>query len=109
MFEHSSGPCMMFSDSSRPQNCSKIFNSNNDFQIEVLALLKLYGFCNKSFRKDEPLTLFQYICHHLWVGLLLHPANPPKNDVKYVEKVFNWSEVHLSEMTYKIHTLRAQH
>ena len=27
-------------------------------------------------------------------------------DDKYVEKVFNWAEVHLSEMTcYKIHTL----
>ena len=39
---------------------------------------------------------FEHICHHFWVGLLLHP---PK-------KVFNWSEVHLSEMTcYKIHTL----
>ena len=33
-------------------------------------------------------------------------ANPPKSEDKYVEKVFNWSEVHLSEMTcYKIHTL----
>ena len=48
-------------------------------------------FVTKSFRKDEP---------------LLHSANPPKSDDKYVEKVFNWSEVHLSEMTcYKIHTL----
>ena len=35
-----------------------------------------------------------------------HPANRPKSEDKYVEKVFNWSEVHLSEMTfYKIHTL----
>ena len=34
--------------------------------------------------------------------------DPPKSEDKYVEKVFNWSEVHLSEMTcYKIHTLRA--
>ena len=33
-------------------------------------------------------------------------ANPPKSEDKYVEKVFNWSKVHLSEMTcYKIHTL----
>jgi hypothetical protein len=33
-------------------------------------------------------------------------ANPPKSDDKYAQKVFNWSEVHLSEMTsYKIHTL----
>ena len=30
----------------------------------------------------------------------------PVIEEKYVEKVFNWSEVHLSEMTcYKIHTL----
>ena len=33
-------------------------------------------------------------------------AITPKSDEKYVVKVFNWSEVHLSEMTcYKIHTL----
>ena len=43
-----------------------------------------YGFCNKS----------------------LHSANPPKSEDKYDEKVFNWSEGHLSEMAcYKIHTL----
>ena len=36
----------------------------------------------------------------------MHPANPPKSEDKYVEKVFNWSEFHSSEMTcYKIHTL----
>ena len=68
-----------------------------------------YGFCNKSFWKDKPLTswtLFQHICPHFWVGLLGAIANPPKSEDKYVEKVFNWSEVHLSEMTcYKIHTL----
>ena len=32
-----------------------------------------YGFCNRSFRKDEPLssrTLFQHICPHFWLGLL---------------------------------------
>ena len=47
-----------------------------------------------------------HICHPLWVGLLLHPANPPKSDDKYVEKVLNCSEVHLSELTcYKIHSL----
>jgi hypothetical protein len=34
-------------------------------------------------------------------------AITPKSEDKYVEKVFNWSEVHLSEMTCsKIHTLR---
>ena len=49
------------------------------------------NFVTKSFRKDEH---------------LLHSADPPKSDDKYVEKVFNWSEVHLSEVTsYKIHTL----
>ena len=38
--------------------------------------------------------------------MLLHPANPPKSDDKYVEKVLNCSEVHLSELTcYKIHSL----
>ena len=32
--------------------------------------------------------------------------HPPKSDDKYAQKVFNWSEVHLSEVTsYKIHTL----
>ena len=38
----------------------------------------------------------------------MHPANPPKTEDqdKYVEKVFNWSEVHLYEMNcYKIYTL----
>ena len=49
---------------------------------------------------------FQHICHHFWVGLLGAIANPPKSDDKYVEKVFNWSKVHLSKTTcYKIHTL----
>ena len=29
--------------------------------------------------------------------------------INWLKKVFNWSEVHLSEMTcYKIHTLKAQ-
>ena len=33
-------------------------------------------------------------------------AITPKSEDKYVVKVFNWPEVHLSEMTcYKIHTL----
>ena len=33
-------------------------------------------------------------------------SNHAKSEEKYVVKVFNWSEVHLSEMTcYKIHTL----
>ena len=79
------------------------------FKNILIKYLQKYGFCYKSFQKDEPLTswtLFQHICPHFWVGLLLYPANPPISEDKYVEKVFNWSEVHLSEMTcYKIHTL----
>ena len=56
---------------------------------------------------------FEHICHHFWVGLLLHLVglllHPPKSDDKYAQKVFNWSEVHLSEVTsYKIHTLAHQ-
>ena len=47
------------------------------------------------------------ICHHFLVDLLGAITNPPISDDKYVEKVFNWSEVHLSELTcYKIHTLK---
>ena len=61
-----------------------------------------YGFCNKSFRKDEPLIswiLFQHICPHFWAWLLLYSAIMPKSENKYVVKVFNWSEIHLSVMT----------
>jgi hypothetical protein len=40
---------------------------------------------------------------HFLLGAI---AITPKSENKYVEKVFNWSEVHVSEMTcYKIHTL----
>ena len=47
-----------------------------------------------------------FICHHFWVGATGATANPPKSDNK---KVFNWSEVHLSEVTsYKIHTLMSE-
>ena len=71
-----------------------------------------YGFCNKSFQKDESLnswTLLQHICPHFWAWLLLYSAITPKCEDKYVVKVFNWSDVHLSEMTcYKIHTLIGQ-
>ena len=53
---------------------------------------------------------FEQICHHFWVGATANPlgstANPPKSDANMLKKVFNWSEVHLSEVTsYKIHTL----
>ena len=75
----------------------------------VSSCLLKYGFCNKSFRKNETLTswtLLQHIFPHFWGWLLLYSAITPKSEYKYVVKVFNWSEVHLSEMTcYKIHTL----
>ena len=46
---------------------------------------------------------FEHIHYHFWLAAT---ANPPKSDDKYIEKLFNWSEVHLSEMTWdKIHTL----
>ena len=63
----------------------------------------------KSLRKNATLsswTLSQNICPHFWVWLLLYSAITAKSEDKYVVKVFNWSEVQLSEMTcYKIHTL----
>ena len=60
------------------------------------------NFVTKSFRKDETLTswpLLQHICPHFWAWLLLYSAITPKSEEKYVVKVFNWSEFHLSEMT----------
>ena len=40
------------------------------------------------------------------IAIVLYSAIMPKSENKYVVKVFNWPEVHLSEMTcYKIHTL----
>ena len=66
-------------------------------------------FVTKSFLKDETLTswtLLQHICPHFWAWLLLYSAITPKGEDKYVVNVFNWSEVHLSEMNcYKIYTL----
>ena len=85
-----------------------------------------YGFCNKSFRKDELLTSWTLFSTYLsskldspspmfWLEENLILSNvlirgESNFDDKYVEKsvqkVFNWSEFHLSEMTcYKIHTL----
>ena len=57
-------------------------------------------FVTKSFRKDETLTSLQHICPHFWAWLLNTIAITPKSEDKYVVKVFNWSEVHLSEMTF---------
>ena len=51
---------------------------------------------------------FEGICHHFWVGLLLlvEQQTHPKVMASMLKKVFNWSEVHLSEITsYKIHNL----
>ena len=59
-------------------------------------------FVTKSFRKDETLTswtLLQHICPHFWVWLLNTIAITPKSEDKYVVKVFNSPEFHLSEMT----------
>ena len=59
-------------------------------------------FVTKSFRKDETLTswpLLQHICPHFWTWLLNTIAITPKSEDKYVVKVVNWSEFHLSEMT----------
>ena len=52
-------------------------------------------FLTSHFGKDEPLT-----------RTYLSSLCPPKSEDKYGEKVLEWTEVHLSEMTcYKIHTL----
>ena len=65
-----------------------------------------YGFCNKSFRKDEPLTIFVIkirFSSNQNIG-----EGESNFDDEYVEESVQWSEVHLSEMTfYKIHTLIA--
>ena len=42
-------------------------------------------FIPSTVKKDETLNLLGAI------------ANPPKSEDKYVDKVFNWSEVHLSK------------
>ena len=67
-------------------------------------------FVTKSFRKNETLTswtLLQHICPHFWAWLPNTIAITPKSEDKYVVKVFNWSEVHLSDKTcYKIFNLR---
>ena len=33
-------------------------------------------------------------------GFAIAPRKPTQSEDKHVEKVFNWLEVHLSEMTY---------
>ena len=59
-------------------------------------------FVTKSFRNDETLTswpLLQHICPHFWPWLLNTIAITAKSEDKYVVKVVNWSEFHLSQMT----------
>ena len=58
------------------------------------------GFCNKviSDRFDQ-LNTFPTYFPHFWTWLLNTIAITPKSEDKYVVKVFNWSEFHLSEMT----------
>ena len=78
---------------------------NGQLGSAVPSHLLKYGFCNKSFRKDEPLTsltLFStYLSSKLDSTLCNQSIGEGESnfDDKYVEKVFNWSEVHLSEMT----------
>ena len=70
--------------------------------LNIMVELK-YGFCNKSFRKDETLTswtLLQHICPHFWAWLLLYSAITPKSEDKYVVKVFNSTEFHFSEVYF---------
>ena len=63
-------------------------------------------FLTSHFGKMNLWPLLQHIGPHFWAWLLLYSAITPKSEDKYVVKVFNWSEVHLSEMTcYKFHTL----
>ena len=50
------------------------------------------------------------VCHHFWVGATANQQQAhPKMMKNMLKKVFNWSKVHLSEVTfYKIHTLTFQ-
>ena len=75
------------------------------FPVIVNYFTTQYGFCNKTFKKDEPLWPVKYF-YNIFVLTELYSAITLKSEHKCVVKVFNWSEVHLSEMTcYKIHTL----
>ena len=71
--------------------CIYLFYKETDIFLDVFSR-------RQTLRKDETLTS--------WTLLLLYSAITPKSEDKYVVKVFNSSEFHLSEMTcYKIHTL----
>ena len=63
-----------------------------------------YGFCNKSFRKDEILTswtLLQHICPHLWAWLLFYSAITPKRCTGFPYRWYynKWYQMN-SLMTY---------
>ena len=82
-------------------------------QLWQRILLK-YGFCKKSLRKDEPLTSWTLFWAYLSSLLGGCNSKPTGGNSKPTQKwwricskkVFNRSEVHLSEVTsYKIHTL----
>jgi hypothetical protein len=53
---------------------------------------------------SESWTLLQHICPHFWAWLMNTIAITPKSEDKYVVKVFNWSEVHCSEMYKSIYS-----
>ena len=62
-----------------------------------------YQFWKKSLWKNATLsswTLFQHICPHFWSWLLLYSAITPKSEDKYVVKVFNSTELHISEVYF---------
>ena len=56
----------------------------------------------------EPVEhFFEHVYRHFWVGATANQQQThPKVMTNMLKKVFNWSEVHLSEVTsYKIHIL----
>ena len=70
--------------------------------VHIIYVLK-YQFWKKSLWKNATLsswTLFQHICLHFWVWLLLYSAITPKSEDKYVVKVLNSTELHFSEVYF---------
>ena len=80
-----------------------------DFKVVFFCFKSLKnGFCKKSLRKDEPLTSWTLFWAYLssLVGGCNSKQTHQKVMTNMLKKVFNWSEVHLFEVTfYKIHTL----
>ena len=80
------------------------------FSLTLSVALK-YECCNKSFWKDELLTSWTLFSTYLSSKLDSPLIKTLEREnlilmINMLKKVFNWSEVHLSEMTcYKIHTL----